>query len=251
MSGILAAAAGMKSGFSDATGVGISETEVLDQWQLPIGYWFDQMVDWADANAQWFLEAVKWPFDFLLTNLVNDFLLTTPWYQVVLFTMVFGSLVRTPKIGITAGLGLMMCGLLGVTYWLETMRTIGMVLVSVGLCTLIGIPLGVICARVDSVWNVTRPVLDAMQTVHSFVYMVPFMFFFSIGPVPATMATMIYALPPLVRLTNLGIRQVPEDVVEASRAYGASELRVLTDVQLPLAKPSTSTQSTSQRLLTT
>ena len=72
MSGILAAAAGMKSGFSDATGVGQSETADLDQWQLPIGYWFDQMVDWADANAQWFLGAVKWPFDFLLTNLVND-----------------------------------------------------------------------------------------------------------------------------------------------------------------------------------
>ena len=237
MSGILAAAAGMSSGFSDAEGVGISETAVLDQWQLPIGYWFDQMVDWADANAQWFLDAVKWPFSFLLDNFVNDFLLTTPWYQVVLFTVIFGSLVRTPKIGITAGLGLMMCGLLGVTYWLETMRTIGMVLVSVGLCTLIGIPLGIICARVDSAWNVTRPFLDAMQTVHSFVYMVPFVFFFSIGPVPATMVTMIYALPPLVRLTNLGIRQVPEDVVEASRAYGASELRVLTDVQLPLAKP--------------
>ena len=237
MSGILAAAAGMSSGFSDAEGVGISETAVLDQWQLPIGYWFDQMVDWADGNAQWFLDAVKWPFSFLLDNFVNDFLLTTPWYQVVLFTVIFGSLVRTPKIGITAGLGLMMCGLLGVTYWLETMRTIGMVLVSVGLCTLIGIPLGIICARVDSAWNVTRPFLDAMQTVHSFVYMVPFVFFFSIGPVPATMVTMIYALPPLVRLTNLGIRQVPEDVVEASRAYGASELRVLTDVQLPLAKP--------------
>jgi len=85
---------------------------------------------------------------------------------------------------------------------------------------------------------VTRPILDAMQTVHTFVYMVPFVFFFSIGVVPATMVTMIYALPPLVRMVNLGIRHVPEDVVEASRAYGSTELRVLTDVQLPLAKPS-------------
>ena len=235
---VLAAAAGMSSGHSNTGEAGISETAILDQWQLPIGYWFDQMVDWADANAQWFLEAVKWPFSFLLDNFVNDFLLTTPWYQVVLFTVIFGSLVRTPKVGVMAGLGLTMCGLLGMTYWLETMRTIGMVLVSVGLCTMIGIPLGVVCARFDPVWNVTRPILDAMQTVHTFVYMVPFVFFFSIGPVPATMVTMIYALPPLVRLTNLGIRHVPEDVVEASRAYGASELRVLTDVQLPLAKPS-------------
>ena len=219
-------------------GVGLSETKVLDQFQLPIGHWFDQMVDWMDVNAEWFLNAVKWPFDFLLENMVNDFLLTLPWYQVVIFTVIVGSLVRTPKIGIMAGAGLTMCGLLGAMYWVETMRTIGMVLVAVGLCALIGVPLGVFCARVDSAWNVTRPVLDAMQTVHTFVYMVPFVFFFSIGVVPATMVTMIYALPPLVRMVNLGIRHVPEDVVEASRAYGATELRVLTDVQLPLAKPS-------------
>tara|TARA_B100000700_G_scaffold171980_1_gene189951 strand:- start:324 stop:3122 length:2799 start_codon:yes stop_codon:yes gene_type:complete len=219
-------------------GVGLADTKVLDQFQLPIGYWFDQMVDWLDLNAQWFLDAIKWPFDFLLDNLVNDFLLDVPWYQVVIFTVILGSLVRTPKIGLMAGAGLVMCGLLGSLYWLETMRTIGMVVVAVGLCALIGIPLGVFCARVDSAWNVTRPVLDAMQTVHTFVYMVPFVFFFSIGMVPATMVTMIYALPPLVRMVNLGIRHVPEDVVEASRAYGATELRVLTDVQLPLAKPS-------------
>ncbi|MDP6480567.1 MAG: ABC transporter permease subunit [Acidimicrobiales bacterium] len=218
--------------------VGLAETDVLDQFQLPIGHWFDQIVDWMDLNAEWFLNAVKWPFDFLLENIVNDFLLVLPWYQVVIFTVIMGSLVRTPKVGLMSGAGLVMCGLLGSTYWLETMRTIGMVLVAVGLCALIGIPLGVICARVDSAWNVIRPVLDAMQTVHTFVYMVPFVFFFSIGVVPATMVTMIYALPPLVRMVNLGIRHVPEDVVEASRAYGASELRVLTDVQLPLAKPS-------------
>ena len=233
---ILAAETGDWTG--RAEGVGLSETKVLDQFQLPIGHWFDQMVDWMDVNAEWFLNAVKWPFEFLLENMVNDFLLTLPWYQVVIFTVIVGSLVRTPKIGIMAGLGLTMCGLLGSMYWVETMRTIGMVLVAVGLCALIGVPLGVFCARVDSAWNVTRPVLDAMQTVHTFVYMVPFVFFFSIGVVPATMVTMIYALPPLVRMVNLGIRHVPEDVVEASRAYGATELRVLTDVQLPLAKPS-------------
>jgi glycine betaine/proline transport system permease protein len=218
--------------------IGLSDTNVLDQFQLPVGYWFDQMVDWLDLNAEWLLNGVRWPFDFLLENIVNDFLLVIPWYLVVIFTVVLGSLVRTPKVGIMAGAGLVMCGLLGSLYWLETMRTIGMVLVAVGLCALIGIPLGVLCARVDSAWNVVRPILDAMQTVHTFVYMVPFVFFFSIGVVPATMVTMIYALPPLVRMVNLGIRHVPEDVVEASRAYGATELRVLTDVQLPLAKPS-------------
>ncbi|HJO41694.1 MAG: hypothetical protein CL432_03770 [Acidimicrobiaceae bacterium] len=217
--------------------VSIFDTAILDEWRIPFGYWFDQMVDWMDLNAAWVLDTIKWPFDFLLKNFVNSFLLTVPWFWVVLFTVVFGALFRTPRIGIQSGFALALCGLLGQAYWLDTMRTVGMVIVSVALCALIGIPLGVLCARQDGVWNVVRPVMDAMQVIHSFTYMVPFVFFFSIGVVPATMVTMIYALPPLVRLTNLGIRQVPEDVVEASRAYGAPESRVLVDVQLPLARP--------------
>ncbi|MDP6284880.1 MAG: ABC transporter permease subunit [Acidimicrobiales bacterium] len=217
--------------------VSIFDTAILDEWRIPFGYWFDQMVDWMDLNAAWVLDSIKWPFDFLLDNFVNSFLLTVPWFWVVLFTVVFGVLFRTPRVGIQSGFALALCGLLGQAYWLDTMRTVGMVIVSVALCALIGIPLGVLCARQDGVWNVVRPVMDAMQVIHSFTYMVPFVFFFSIGVVPATMVTMIYALPPLVRLTNLGIRQVPEDVVEASRAYGAPESRVLVDVQLPLARP--------------
>jgi len=217
--------------------VSIFDTAILDEWRIPFGYWFDQMVDWMDLNAAWVLDSIKWPFDFLLDNFVNSFLLIVPWFWVVLFTVVFGALFRTPRIGIQSGFALALCGLLGQAYWLDTMRTVGMVIVSVALCALIGIPLGVLCARQDGVWNVVRPVMDAMQVIHSFTYMVPFVFFFSIGVVPATMVTMIYALPPLVRLTNLGIRQVPEDVVEASRAYGAPESRVLVDVQLPLARP--------------
>ena len=217
--------------------VSIFDTAILDEWRIPFGYWFDQMVDWMDINAAWVLDSIKWPFDFLLDNFVNSFLLTVPWFWVVLFTVVFGALFRTPRIGIQSGFALALCGLLGQAYWLDTMRTVGMVIVSVALCALIGIPLGVLCARQDGVWNVVRPIMDAMQVIHSFTYMVPFVFFFSIGVVPATMVTMIYALPPLVRLTNLGIRQVPEDVVEASRAYGAPESRVLVDVQLPLARP--------------
>ncbi|MCB0992054.1 MAG: ABC transporter permease subunit, partial [Acidimicrobiales bacterium] len=100
----------------------------------------------------------------------------------------------------------------------------------------IGIPLGILSGRFDSVWNVVRPVLDAAQVVHSFVYMLPFIYFWGVGNIGAIMATMVFAVPPLVRLTNLGIREVDPDVVEASRAYGAPELRVLVDVQLPLAK---------------
>ena len=217
--------------------VGIFDSTILDQWEVPFGDWIDQMVDWIDANLSWLLDAIRWPFSFLLDNIVNDFLIQIGWVWVVLATVIIGALVRTPKVGVAAGLAMGFCGLLGTNYWLETVRTVGMVLVAVILCAIVGVPLGILCARVDSVWNVVRPILDAMQVVHAFVYMLPVIFFWSIGVVPGTMVTMVFALPPLIRLTNLGIRQVPEDVVEASRAYGATELRVLVDVQLPLARP--------------
>jgi len=220
-----------------AESVSIFDTEILDQWEIPFGAWVDQMIDWIDANLSWLLDAIRWPFAFLLENFVDDILSSVPWIWVVLATVIIGSLVRSPKIGISAGFALAICGLLGMEYWLETVRTIGMVMVAVLLCAVIGIPLGIACGRMDSVWNMVRPILDAMQVVHAFVYMLPVVFFWGIGVVPGTMVTMVFALPPLIRLTNLGIRQVPEEVVEASRAFGASELRVLTHVQLPLARP--------------
>ncbi|MBC8365026.1 MAG: ABC transporter permease subunit [Actinobacteria bacterium] len=221
--------------------VGIFDPTILDQWEVPFGDWVDQMVDWIDGNVGWLLDAIRWPFAFLLENFVDNFLVALPWVWVVLGTVVIGALVRTPKVGVAAGLAMAFCGLLGTAYWIETVRTVGMVLVAVVLCAIVGIPLGILCGRLDSVWNVVRPVLDAMQVVHAFVYMLPVIFFWSIGVVPGTMVTMVFALPPLIRLTNLGIRQVPEDVVEASRAYGATELRVLVDVQLPLARPAVMT----------
>lgn len=217
---------------------GFRDNLILDQWSIPFGSWIDQMVDWTDMNLEWLLDAVKWPFEFLIDAFIGDFLIAPwmSWLYVVLGVTIIGSLIRGPKVGITAGIGLVICGLLGVAYWVRTCETIGMVLVSVFLCALVGVPVGVMSGRSDGVWAIVRPILDAMQTVHAFVYMLPFIFFFSIGTVPATMVTMVYAVPPLVRLTNLGIRQVPEEVVEASRAYGAPEMRVLRDVQLPLAR---------------
>ena len=159
-----------------------------------------------------------------------------PWIAVCAVFFVVGWLFRNLKIGAFVAVAMATCGLLGIEYWEDTVLTVGMVVVAVALCVIIGIPLGVLCGRVDGVWNAVRPVLDAMQVVHPFVYMLPVIFFWGIGPEPATMVTMIFALPPLIRLTNLGIRQVPADVVEASRAYGAPEWRVLFDVQLPLAR---------------
>lgn len=213
------------------------DTSWLDQYQVDFGEWMDQSVDWVDNNLEWLLSAIKWPFTTLLEFLIDDVLLTAPWWAVVLGMFFIGWAVRSFKVGVFALVALSFCGILGPDYWEETASTIGFITVAVFLCVIIGIPVGIACGRVDPVWSVVRPILDAMQVVHSFVYMLPFVYFFSIGEVSATMVTMVFALPPLIRLTNLGIRQVPEDVVEASRAYGAPEIRVLTDVQIPLARP--------------
>ena len=215
---------------------GFFNDEVLDQFWIPVGAWGDQAVDWIAVRLEWLLAIIEWPFGTLIGFLVGDVLEPAPWIWVVLAFFVIGTLARNVKVGASSAVALSVCAILGNNYWLQTARTIGFVGVAVLLCVIIGIPLGVACGRVDGVWRVVRPVLDGMQVIHSFVYMLPFIFFFGIGTVSATMVTMVFALPPLVRLTNLGVRQVPEDVVEASRAYGAPEWRVLLDVQLPLSR---------------
>lgn len=216
---------------------GIFDNLLLDEWEVPFGDWVDQTVDWVDTRLGPLLDAIKWPFQTLFDLVVNDFLVPISWVWVVLGMGLIATLVRNVKVGVFVTLALTLCGVLGNAYWVQTARTIGFIAVAVVLCVLIGLPLGVAAGRVDGVWKVIRPILDAMQVVHSFVYMLPFIFFWGIGEVSATMVMMIFAVPPLIRLTNLGIRQVPEDVVEAARAYGASEAKVLFDVQLPLARP--------------
>jgi len=215
-----------------------------ESFRFPFGEWLKELVFWAVNNpiTAWMGDVIEWPFstffDLIMSEQVGrDSISTVPWVWLVIAVFVVASFTRNTRIGLACASMLAVCGFLGAEYWTETAKTIGMIMVSVTLCAVVGIPLGILSGRFDAVWSVVRPALDAMQVVHSFVFMLPFIFFFGLGNVSATMVTMVFALPPLVRLTNLGIRQVPEDVVEASRAYGATELRVLTDVQLPLARP--------------
>jgi glycine betaine/proline transport system permease protein len=220
-----------------ADNTSIFDERILDQWEIPFGEWVDQSVDWVNNNLSHVLDVIRWPFQFLFDNVVQDVLLSVSWVWIVVAFFIVGTLVRGVKVGVMAAAALTLCGFLGTGYWTATMESVGLIIVSVFLCAVIGIPLGILCGRVNAVWQVVRPVLDAMQVIHPFVFMLPVIFFFGFREVPSTMVTMIFALPPLVRLTNLGIRQVPEDVVEASRSFGAPEFKVLTDVQLPLARP--------------
>ncbi len=240
---------GITSLIQESDQPGLGDNKVLDQFTIPVGDWAEQIVRWVDTKMEDkigfdLLAVIEWPFKILFRTFVKSGghhpfweITDMPWWAVCLIFFVIGSAFRNIKIGLFAAGALAVCGMLGIEYWDEVSLTLGMVIVSVFLCAMIGIPLGVLCGRVDGVWSAVRPALDAMQVVHSFVYMLPFIFFFGIGFESSTMVTMIFAIPPLIRLTNLGVRQVPEDVVEASRAYGAPEWRVLLDVQLPLARP--------------
>ena len=229
-----------QSGQVDLPEVGLMDNEVLDLFFVPFGSWMEQAEEWISAELGWLLAIIEWPFRTLNDLLVQDVLTPMTWVGVTIAFFVIGILVRSLRVGVFAGVAIALCGLLsypGETYWLPTIETISFVIVAVLACVLIGLPLGVACGRFDSIWSIVRPVLDGMQVIHAFVYMIPFIGFFGIGNVGATIVTMFFAIPPLVRLTNLGIRQVPADVVEASRAYGAPEWRVLFDVQIPLARP--------------
>ncbi|WP_050754019.1 ABC transporter permease subunit [Pseudobacteroides cellulosolvens] len=124
-----------------------------------------------------------------------------------------------------------------VDIWREAMQTLSVVVVATILSIIVGIPIGIITSKSKTVDRIVRPILDFMQTLPSFVYLIPAILLFGLGNVPAVISTFIFATPPSVRMTNLGIRQIPNDVMEAAQAFGATQKQLLLKVQLPLAIP--------------
>jgi glycine betaine/proline transport system permease protein len=159
----------------------------------------------------------------------------TPVVMIALFTVL--ALVATRRVGLTLMLGVGLLLIESMDLWFETMQSMATVLVATAVALVVGIPLGIWSAFSPVVRAVVTPLLDFMQTIPVFVYLLPTVLFFGIGPVPGVVATIIFAAPPAVRLTQLGIRQVDAETVEAATAFGASRWEVLREVQLPLAKP--------------
>ena len=159
-----------------------------------------------------------------------------PWWSVVL-TVIIVAWLLTRRIGLSLLMGGLLCiiGLLGL--WEAGMQTLALMLMATFLSVVIGIPVGILMGRVDWVRAVLNPVLDVMQTMPSFVYLIPVVMLFGLGKTPALIATIIYAVAPLIRLTDLGIRLADKEVLEASRAYGANTWQQLFGVQIPLALP--------------
>ena len=159
-----------------------------------------------------------------------------PWLILLATAALAFAASRSVLLALASAAGLWLIGALG--QWEQAMQTLALVTVSVGLCIALGLPLGVWCARSTWVRRIVSPVMDLMQTIPSFVYLIPAAMLFGLGKVPAILATVIYAAPPLVRLTDLGIRQVSVDAIEAARAFGATRWQLLNKVQIPLSLPS-------------
>jgi len=207
---------------------------IFDKEWVPVGTWVETALQWVVDNFRFVFQAIKVPFDIVLTGL-EDGLTGAPDLLMLAIIVLIGWQAGGRKLALVTAASMISIGLMGA--WEESMVTLSIVLTCVIFCSLIGIPLGIMAARNDRFWTVLRPLLDLMQTIPSFVYLVPIVMLFSIGNVSGVIVTFIYALPPVVRLTNLGIRQVREDMVEAARAFGASKRQTLYKVELPLAMP--------------
>jgi glycine betaine/proline transport system permease protein len=200
---------------------------------IPLDHWVESAVkDWLVPNFRPAFQIAQWPVHQVMDGL-QAILLAIPFFVVLLAFVVIAWRVAGRGVAIFTLIALMLLESVGL--WSETMTTFAMILTAVLFCAVVGVPLGILAAGSDRFATVIRPILDIMQTIPPFVYLVPIVMLFGVGMVPGVLATIIFALPPIVRLTNLGIRQVRTELVEAGYAFGSTRREVLFEIQIPLA----------------
>lgn len=210
---------------------------ILNPFQLytiPLDDLISEAINWIVDNFRPFFQAIGFPIRWTLQNIEWVFQTIPPLIFLIVISLIAWKLAGR-KIAIYSIISLSLIGFVDV--WEEAMVSLALVLTAVVFCLVVGIPLGIISAKNDRVERFLRPLLDVMQTLPSFVYLVPVVMLFGIGEVPGVIATIIFAIPPLIRLTNLGIRQVSPEVMEAAIAFGSNPWQLLWEAQIPLAMP--------------
>ena len=206
----------------------------MDGFRIPVGTWVDSGVDWLRDNLSGVFDIIAVTVRFLVGGL-SDVLISAPIVVVIVVAALLAWLLRSWKLALGTVIGFAL--ILAMGQWVTAMQTLALVLVATVVAVAISVPLGIWSARNATVRAVLKPILDFMQTMPAFVYLIPAIVFFSIGVVPGLVATIIFSLPPGVRLTELGIRGVDAETVEAGYAFGAKPGQILRGVQLPLAMP--------------
>ncbi|MDQ0227949.1 ABC transporter permease [Metabacillus niabensis] len=202
--------------------------------KLPIADWIDVLIEWLVEHFEPFFEGIATGLEFFVDGIV----LGLGYIPVIILALLVSLLawkVCNWKIALFTIIGLLLIDNLG--YWENMLDTIALVITSVGISILLGVPIGIWASQSEKVGKVVTPILDFMQTMPAFVYLLPAIFFFNIGVVPGVVASVIFAMPPTIRLTILGIKQVPDDLIEATQAFGSTTGQKLLKVQLPLALP--------------
>ncbi|MBO8137082.1 MAG: proline/glycine betaine ABC transporter permease [Desulfotomaculum sp.] len=205
-----------------------------EEWRFELGIYVKKIVDWLTTNLGGIFEAVSSVILWFMIY-VEDFLLWLPWWLVIAAVFILSWRYISKLAAVLFPLLLFLIGTFG--YWDLMMYTLAIILTSVLISILLGIPVGILMAYSRLTESFMRPVLDFMQTMPSMVYLIPAMMLFGMGKVPAVFATTVYAIPPVIRLTNLAIRQVSKEMVEAAASFGSSPWQILSKVQLPQAMP--------------
>ena len=202
--------------------------------RIPIGEWAESGIDWLTDNVAGLFDVISAIFNFLVGNLTYGLTALEPLVMIVILALI-AWVVRSWQLAIGTAITFLI--VLSMEQWVHMMETMALVLVATVVAVVIAVPVGILAASNRAVSSVVRPIMDFMQTMPAFVYLIPAVTFFSIGVVPGMVATIIFALPPGVRMTELGIRQVDGETVEAGEAFGASSWQILRGIQLPLAVP--------------
>lgn len=219
---------------AEVEGGGEVSAKLFEESLIPLEAWVESSLDWIVHNFRDFFQAIRVPVDVTLVTIEGTLQSIHPFIVILFFTL-FAWQVANKSLAVGTFASFLVIGIVGI--WSKAMVTLALVFTSVFFCILIGIPMGIWVAKSKRVSMILQPILDAMQTTPAFVYLIPIVMLFGIGNVPGVVVTIIFALPPLIRLTSLGIRQVPRDLIEASHAFGASPSQMLFRVELPVAMP--------------
>jgi glycine betaine/proline transport system permease protein len=210
------------------------ETKEWTVPKLPIDDWIDNGLEFLTDNFSFVTKAISEQMEFVIEKMVEGLMYLPPWVMIILIA-IMGWRVAGRHVGIMSALGLLL--LWNLRLWEPTMETLTLVLVATTLAISVGIPLGILAAISQIAYRIIMPILDFMQTMPAFVYLIPAIPFFGLGVVSAIFATVVFAMPPSIRLTCLGVRQVPKELLEAADAFGSTKTQKLFKLQLPLAVP--------------
>lgn len=204
--------------------------------KIPVGQWMEAGVDWLTINAAGFFDAISFFLETIIMFLVDVFKWMPPALPIAITAAIAWYLHRKPSLVIFVVAALLT--ILNLGYWQEMLETFVLVFAATTISVLIGVPVGIMAAHRPWLYTVLRPILDLMQTVPTFVYLIPTLVLFGLGIVPGLISTIIFAIAAPIRLTYLGVTKVPEELIEAGKAFGASRMKLLMKVELPAALPS-------------